>query len=182
MIVYEPMLPIDILGLDMANLDRTSENFSFGYYMDYLLQHPYDFFTARYFDSAQYQTTTIISTPVVAYAFGKRELKEELCYHLSAVSVAPSARMLGVGRTLMKLFETTGNTYNAWFIDLFVRMANKGAISFYSKLGYVTYRKVFNYYWYPSDHALDMRLSLAKDTEKNLMKRSKDINAEDLVD
>lgn len=182
MIVYEPMLPIDILGLDITNLDSKSENFTFGYYMEYLQSHPCDFFTVRDFQPPLLPTTAIMGKPVIAYAFGKRESKEKPCYHLSAISVAPRARMLKIGTKLMELFEATGNSYGVWFIDLYVRKANKGAIAFYMKLGYVPYRTVFDYYWYPNDHALDMRLSLRNDKEKKLMEPGKDIDAANLAD
>jgi len=182
MIVYEPMLPIDILGLDTTNLDLMSENFTFGYYMGYLLTHPYDFFTVRHFKPALLPTTAIMGNPVLAYAFGKRESKEKLCYHLSAISVAPCLRASGVGSELMRHFEATGNSHEACFIDLYVRMSNTGAIAFYKRLGYVTYRTVFNYYWYPNDHALDMRLSLKNDMERRLMVPGKDIDAAELAD
>ncbi|ELA41574.1 uncharacterized protein VICG_01438 [Vittaforma corneae ATCC 50505] len=181
MIIYEPMLPKDVLSLDLANLDAKSENFTFSYYMGYLLNHPCDFFTVRsFFPFLSQHTSMIFTNPILGYAFGRKELKEKLCYHLSAISVAPSARELGIGTKLMRLFECTGNSYEAWFIDLFVRESNKLAISFYKRLGYVVYRTIFDYYMYPRENAFDMRLSLDKDSNKELLKSGEDVNVENL--
>lgn len=181
MIIYEPMLPKDVLSLDLANLDSKSENFTFSYYMGYLLNHPCDFFTVRSFFPFFSQPTSMIFTrPIFGYAFGRKEPKEKLCYHLSAISVAPSARKLGIGTSLMRMFEHTGNSYEAWFIDLFVRESNKLAISFYKRLGYAVYRTVFDYYLYPKENALDMRLSLEKDTSRELSNPGQDVSVENL--
>lgn len=35
---------------------------------------------------------------------------------------------------------------NAFFVDLFVRVSNKVAVSMYKKLGYIVYRTVLDYY------------------------------------
>jgi N-terminal acetyltransferase B complex catalytic subunit len=36
--------------------------------------------------------------------------------------------------------------YNAYFVDLFVRISNSVAISMYEKFGYTVYRRVLEYY------------------------------------
>ncbi len=36
--------------------------------------------------------------------------------------------------------------YNAYFVDLFVRMSNALAIGMYKKFGYIVYRQVIKYY------------------------------------
>lgn len=178
MYVYSPMLPEDILSLDLTNLDSKTENFTFGYYMEYFMNHTSDFFTARRFQDVCIPSTNMIYTnPIVGYLFGKKQLKEKLCYHLSGLSVAPFSRKHGIGSILMKLFETTGNSYNAWFVDLYVRESNKIAIDFYHRNGYLFYRKVIRYYWYPVENALDMRKSLSIDTHKFMSKPGKDIDA-----
>ena len=78
----------------------------------------------------------------MGYMLGKSEGKDELWHgHVSAVTVAPTYRRLGLAKTLMDdLEEMSTNVYNAFFVDLFVRASNNLAISMYEKLGYVKYR------------------------------------------
>lgn len=178
MITYEPMLPEDVLSLDLANLDHKSENFSFRYYLKYLLDHPLDFFTARtMYEMGPATTNMIYTAPILGYVFGKREVKEKLCLHLSGLSVCPSHRKFKIGTCLMRMFETNGNSYNAWFVDLFVRESNRVAISFYNKAGYTIHRSIYGYYCYPSENAFDMRKSLDMDPDKKLQKPGKNVSA-----
>jgi N-terminal acetyltransferase B complex catalytic subunit len=75
--------------------------------------------------------------------------------HLTALSISPQFRELGLARELMgHLEELSGPGYvvagsddridgvDAWFLDLFVRCNNKRAESMYEKLGYSIYRRV----------------------------------------
>ena len=68
----------------------------------------------------------------------------------------------------MEYFEDVSiQTYNAFFVDLFVRASTTLAIKMYEKFGYSTYRRVLGYYSgeLPED-ALDMRKALPRDVEK----------------
>lgn len=38
----EPLMPEDIFNLNLVNLDPKTENYSFGYYLHYMLEHPED--------------------------------------------------------------------------------------------------------------------------------------------
>ena len=67
--------------------------------------------------------------------------------HVSAVTVAPEYRRLGLATTLMNyLEEISDELYDAYFVDLYVRMSNGLAIGLYKALGYVVYRQVIGYY------------------------------------
>lgn len=44
------------------------------------------------------------------------------------------------------LEETSEQAYNAYFVDLFVRVSNALAISMYKRFGYSVYRRVLGYY------------------------------------
>ncbi len=181
MIIYEPVLPQDLLSFDLANLDAKSENYSFSYYMQYLLSNPTDFYSARSFVSKHHIPTQMIYTNfVLGYVLGREESKEKPCLHLSALSVCPSLRKFKIGTKLMEMFGCNGNSYKSWFIDLFVRKSNKIAISFYKKLGYVAYRSIFDYYCSPIDDAFDMRKSLKIDQNKDCERIGKDIHSNDL--
>lgn len=181
MIIIEPILPKDLLSLDITNLDKKTENYSFSYYMQYFIFHPYDFYSVRSFSSRCDSISSMIYTnPVLGYVLGRREVKEKVCLHLSGLSVSPALRKFKIGTQLMKIFEMNGNSYKTWFIDLFVRKSNPTAISFYRKLGYVIYRTVFNYYISPNDDAYDMRKSLAIDIGKECEVPDKDIQSYEL--
>lgn len=182
MFVYEPMLPEDIFSLDLANLDRKSENFTFEYYLSYLQHHPYDFFTIRqaYPEATGRNSEMLYTSSIIAYIFGKKEMKEKLCLHLSAISVAPSYRAMKLGTLLLEIFETAGDAYGAYFTDLFVRASNQTAIRFYERNGYKIYRKIFDYYGTPEEDAYDMRKSLSKDPLKQMMINGVNVHSRDL--
>lgn len=57
--------------------------------------------------------------------------------HITALTVAPSARRLGLAKLLTESLEKAGDEFNAWFVDLFVRESNQVAISMYKGMGYV---------------------------------------------
>lgn len=102
---------------------------------------------------------------LMGYVVGKAEGEGKLWHgHVSAVTVAPEYRRLGLAKTLMDYFEdVSANTYNAFFVDLFVRSSNRLAINMYEQFGYSTYRRVLGYYSgeLPED-ALDMRKALPR--------------------
>lgn len=85
--------------------------------------------------------------------------------HISAVTVAPECRRLGLARTLVAEVERVSDKqYKGVFADLFVRVSNTVAISMYKKLGYTVYRRVLGYYSGEED-AFDMRKALSRDAE-----------------
>jgi len=86
--------------------------------------------------------------------------------HISALTVAPSMRQMGIGAMLSERLEQECNDQKALFMDLFVRKSNHVAINMYRKMGYSTYRVVQDYYSgindnLESEHALDMRKPLS---------------------
>jgi N-terminal acetyltransferase B complex catalytic subunit len=86
--------------------------------------------------------------------------------HVTAVTVAPEYRRQQLAKKLMHILEEiTEKTYNAYFVDLFVRASNRPAITMYEKLGYVVYRRVLKYYSGEED-GLDMRKAMPRDIEK----------------
>ena len=97
--------------------------------------------------------------------------------HITALTIAPQYRRLGYGKLLSESLEKACEAQNAWFVDLFVRQSNKGAIKMYESMGYSTYRVVVDYYadWLDGEEhekggvgesALDMRKPLSRDKEK----------------
>lgn len=93
--------------------------------------------------------------------------------HITALTVSVPARRLGLARTLSGSIERSGDEYDAWFVDLFVRKSNKIAQQLYRGIGYSVYRKVVDYYSDdPTDasksgeDAYDMRKPLARDVKR----------------
>jgi N-terminal acetyltransferase B complex catalytic subunit len=88
--------------------------------------------------------------------------------HVTALSVAPEYRRLGLARKLMARLEAVSDImfvlsllvqqhpvglvgdscgrFKGLFVDLFVRQSNKVAIKLYERLGYSIYRTIKNYY------------------------------------
>mmetsp|Transcript_11473 Transcript_11473/g.21866 ORF Transcript_11473/g.21866 Transcript_11473/m.21866 type:complete len:176 (+) Transcript_11473:13-540(+) len=148
----------DLLRFNNINLDVLTETYNGAFYMSYLSKWPESFIVAE-----------SPSEHLMGYVLGKAEGDDKLWHgHVSAVTVAPSYRRLGLAKTLMDYFEDVSiQTYNAYFVDLFVRASNTLAIKMYEKFGYSTYRRVLGYYSgeLPED-ALDMRKALPRDVNK----------------
>ena len=70
----------------------------------------------------------------------------------------------------MAALEEISEKKRCYFVDLFVRVSNKVAITMYKNLGYTVYRTVIQYYSGDVDEdAYDMRKALSKDSEKKSM-------------
>lgn len=92
--------------------------------------------------------------------------------HITALTVAPHARRLGLARTLSSSLENSGDEYDAWFVDLFVRKSNMIAQALYKGLGYSVFRVVKEYYVddlsgesSDGEDAFDMRKRLKRDMQ-----------------
>lgn len=67
--------------------------------------------------------------------------------HVTAITVAPEYRRLGLAEGMMNLLEEVSEkVYDGWFVDLYVRVSNAVAVDMYRKFGYSVYRRVRNYY------------------------------------
>jgi N-terminal acetyltransferase B complex catalytic subunit len=89
--------------------------------------------------------------------------------HITALTVAPSARRLGHATALSSALERSADAANAWFVDLFVRASNEIAKELYRKMGYSVYRRVVDYY-NDGEDAFDMRKPLKMDTERGTVR------------
>jgi N-terminal acetyltransferase B complex catalytic subunit len=101
--------------------------------------------------------------------------------HVTAVTVSPDYRRIGVATALMNYLENVSSScYNAYFVDLFVRVSNILAQVMYTKLGYSVFRQVLEYYSGEED-AFDMRKALARDRHKeSIVPLSKPITPDEL--
>jgi N-terminal acetyltransferase B complex catalytic subunit len=119
----------DLLKFNNINLDVLTETYNMSFYMVYMSRWP------EFFKIAEAPNGGLMG-----YVLGKAEGEANLWHgHVSAVTVAPSYRRLGLAKTLMDDFENLCiHTYNAYFVDLFVRKSNKLAQGMYEKFGYST--------------------------------------------
>ena len=150
----------DLLRFAPTNLDPLTETYNFGFYLSYLARWPG-------MCSIQEGATGRISS----YMIGKAEgAGAEWHGHVSALTVAPEFRRLGLAKTLMAELERVSDTdYRGFFVDLFVRASNAVAARLYVALGYTAYRRVLGYYGggarEPPEDALDLRKRLPRDVE-----------------
>ena len=113
---------------------------------------------------------------LMAYVMGKAEGDGNLWHgHVTALTVAPEYRRMGLARSLMELLEEISvKFYDTYFVDLFVRKSNSLAIAMYTKFGYTVYRTVLKYYtgmdeedaYGELEFNVDMRRAMPRDKEK----------------
>jgi N-terminal acetyltransferase B complex catalytic subunit len=184
----------DLLTFNNVNLDILTETYNLSFYLSYMTQWPESFMVAKsppshhnhHTNNASSLSTS--SSCVMGYVLGKAEGEGKLWHgHVSALTVAPEYRRLGLAATLMHAFEVDvcgpNGVYNAYFVDLFVRASNHLAIAMYEKkFGYTTYRRVLGYYSgeEPED-ALDMRKALPRDRlQQSIVPLDHPVRPEDL--
>ncbi|PBP24346.1 N-acetyltransferase [Diplocarpon rosae] len=166
-----PFHAMDVFKFNPTNLDPLTETYDLSFYFSYIARWPH------LFDVAEGQDGTIDG-----YIMGKLESSPSYMVHkehylpfhahITALTVAPHARRLGLARTLSSSLETNGDEYDAWFVDLFVRKSNKIAQALYKGLGYSVFRVVKDYYnddysgqGQDGEDAWDMRKPLARDKD-----------------
>ena len=104
----------------------------------------------------------------MGYIMGKSEGHPENWHgHVTALTVAPEFRRLGLAANLMNILEEVSDRKRCFFVDLFVRVSNQVAVNMYHRLGYNVYRRVLEYYSGDKDEdAYDMRKALSNDIDK----------------
>lgn len=164
-----PFSALDVFAFNPTNLDPLTETYDLNFYFSYLARWPHLFSVAEGQDGT-----------LDAYIMGKLESSPSylatsahyLPYHahITALTVSPASRRLGLARVLSALISSAGDEYNAYFVDLFVRKSNIIAQALYKGLGYSVFRVVKNYYSDdPSDpqadgeDAYDMRKPCKRD-------------------
>jgi len=146
----------DFFRFANINLDPLTETYNNSFYLHYFSKWP-DFSSVAEDPSGN----------LMGYVIGKAEGADENWHgHVTAVTVAPHYRRIGLARKLMDILELQSEkVYDGYFVDLFVRMSNTVAIKMYKKFGYSVYRQVIGYYSGDED-ALDMRKALPRDKDK----------------
>jgi len=156
MTTLRPFQAGDLFKFNHINLDYLTETYSISFYLQYVSTWP-----------SLCATMEDPSGRLMGYILGKAEGHGNLWHgHVTAVTVSPEYRRLGVARLLMNHLESVSEQqYNASFVDLFVRASNDVAIGMYEGLGYTLYRRVLGYYSGEED-AFDMRKALPRDVTK----------------
>ena len=161
---------LDVFEYSNINLDILTETYSCNFYGQYICKWP-EYCVTLYNNHRRSK----------GYLLGKVEgdkqnqnEKRDWHGHVTAVTVAVDSRRQGVARYLMDYLEQISeHMHDAYFVDLFVRASNEIAIKMYSWFGYSTYRIIDKYYTgygdIKSEDSLDMRKSLSRDPEKELM-------------
>ena len=148
----------DLLKFNSVNMDPLTETYNTSFYLQYLAKWPEYCFNAEGPGGR-----------AMGYVLGKAEsfhsVPDSWHGHVTAVTVPPEYRRLGMATQLMDVLERVSELNEAWFVDLFVRRSNSLAIGMYSKMGYTTYRQVIGYYSGEED-AFDMRKPLSRDVDK----------------
>ena len=140
-----------------AAQDPLTETYNQQFYLQYLAKWPDFCFTAEGPGGRP-----------MGYVLGKAEsFREPNSWHghVTAVTVPPEYRRLGMATQLMGMLEQASERARGWFVDLFVRQSNALAIDMYTKMGYSVYRQVIGYYSGTED-AYDMRKPLSRDVDK----------------
>eukprot|EP01032_Pedospumella_encystans_P023383 gene23383-26469_t len=132
MTTLRPFVADDLFKFNHINLDPLTETYSVQFYMQYLATWPG--ICGSYEDA---------NGRMMGYILGKAEGQKKLWHgHVTAVTVSPEYRRLGVASNLMAfLEEVSQDIYNAYFVDLFVRVSNQLAQIMYNGLQYSVYRQ-----------------------------------------
>ncbi|VDB82885.1 unnamed protein product [Peniophora sp. CBMAI 1063] len=162
MSVIRPFRATDQFKFNSVNLDIWTETYGIPFYLSYL---------ARWPDMCSVQETS--DGKMMGYVIGKAEgLGQEWHGHVTAITVAPEYRRLGLANGMMKFLErVSDDVYHGYFVDLYVRCENLVAIAMYEGFGYSVYRRVKEYYGSlgrgaggaDEEDAFDMRKPLSRD-------------------
>ncbi|CAM1311379.1 NAA20 (predicted) [Pycnogonum litorale] len=157
MTTLRPFTCEDIFRFNHVNLDILTETYGLSFYMQYLAHWP------EYFEVAESP-----SGEIMGYIMAKAEGPGENWHgHVTALSVAPEFRRLGLAGQLMAGLKAMSEKKRAYFVDLFVRVSNNVAVEMYKQLGYSVYCRVLDYYsGDPDGDAFDMRKALSRDVHK----------------
>ncbi|PWN22168.1 acyl-CoA N-acyltransferase [Microstroma glucosiphilum] len=189
-----PFKCTDLFHFNRVNLDHFTETYSTAYYLNYLATWPDLCFVSTHASCSESTASSDGAvgragggdTQIMGYLFGKAEgidgaggtKEKERHGHVTAVTVGPEFRRLGLARELMGLLEEASSLmYSAYFIDLFVRPSNALAVGLYQSLDYAVHRVVKEYYQGggpggSDEDGYDMRKALPRDTKRETVRES----------
>uniref|UniRef100_A0A7E4V8R5 N-alpha-acetyltransferase 20 n=1 Tax=Panagrellus redivivus TaxID=6233 RepID=A0A7E4V8R5_PANRE len=148
----------DLLKINSINLDPYTETYGIQFYAQYMCgRMPFVFYKAE--DK---------KGRLAGYLMGKLEGEGDQWHgHITAITVGDAFRRQGVARLLMDKFEKLCIEQNCYFIDLYVRISNKVAVEMYTKMGYIVYQQIIEYYsGEDPEDGYDMHKALPADVDK----------------
>ncbi|XP_006457793.1 N-acetyltransferase [Agaricus bisporus var. bisporus H97] len=203
MSVLRPFKATDMFKFNNINLDIWTETYGIGFYLSYLSRWPdlccvqespngqmmgYGMFPPSTHSSSHVSQINVLDLSQTHHprknhqqhkkpqVLGKAEgAGIEWHGHVTAITVAPEYRRLGLARKMMNLLELVSDElYKGFFVDLYVRCANKVAVEMYEGMGYSVYRRVREYYGSlgngrggrDDEDAFDMRKPLSRDPNR----------------
>ena len=149
----------DLQHFNNVNLDYWTEMYTTSFYTTYLLRDPDLCVVAESSSGA-----------IAGYLLAKVEGSgEDWHSHISAISISPEFRRLGIAKMLLDWFESvSAKVHFCWFADLYVRVTNSVAIEMYKRRGYHVFREVVGYYS-GVENAYDMRMPLIRDVGRKCL-------------
>ncbi|KAG7193732.1 N-terminal acetyltransferase [Scheffersomyces spartinae] len=171
----------DLFSVNPINIDPLTENFNPSFYSQYLIEWPTFFFKSTEETHGLFDQLYEISGYMMGKTEGRLD-KKEWHTHITAVTVMPTYRRLGLAQGLCVQLEkmSVGGVYDTLFVDLFVKVTNSLAYKMYKGLGYSVYRRVIGYYGrtVPEDRnnlddeidAFDMRKALPRDIKRETVR------------
>lgn len=170
---YDSFNSNDLFQFNQVNLDSFTQTFKNAYYLKYL---------ARWteYNIISFDTNGTISGYLFGHGGGYGS--DTAHGHITAVTVAPYARRIGIASQLIHHLEYISESiYHAYYVDLFVRASNKAAQRMYQHLGYVRYRRILKYYSGDED-AWDMRKPMKRYGHKPIIPlRGGSVRPEDIL-
>ncbi|KAF7295680.1 N-acetyltransferase [Mycena indigotica] len=168
MSVLRPLHVDDLFRFNNINLDVWTETYDLGFYLQYLATWP---------DLCYVQAAP--SGRLMGYVMGnagREGTSSDWHGHVTALTIAPEYRRLGLARSLTTLLELVADAvYTGAFVDLFVRCQNQVAIDMYEGMGYSVWRRIREYYGSlgrgregrDEEDAFDMRKPLSRDPSRH---------------
>lgn len=172
MTTIRPFVCDDMFRFSNVNLDPLTETYGLSFYFQYLAHWP------EYFQVVESHNGCLMG-----YIMGKSEGHAENWHgHVTALTIAPEFRRLGLAAKLMNVVEEISENKKCFFVDLFVRVSNQVAVDMYTRVGYTVYRRVLEYYSGDVDEdAFDMRKAMSRDVEKkSVIPKQQPVRPEDL--
>lgn len=120
---------LDLFSFNPINLDRLTETYNLSFYLNYMATWP-DLFLVQHAPSSTSPThinfklhSLSLQQPspregrMMGYLMGKLEGRgTDWHSHVTAITVSPEYRRLGVARGMMDGFELSSDQYAPWFV------------------------------------------------------------------
>jgi N-terminal acetyltransferase B complex catalytic subunit len=120
---------LDLFSFNPINLDRLTETYNLSFYLNYMATWP-DLFLVQHAPSStsttpitsKLQSLSLQHNPpregrMMGYLMGKLEGRgTEWHSHVTAITVSPEYRRLGVAKGMMDGFELSSDQYSPWMV------------------------------------------------------------------